>query len=256
MIDALVAMETIVPETLLLLIHICSEMCAAVTLNDSYTKDYIIPGVNERQDTEIDIVPLHKTRHGHKVRSAKFDIKDSVSNFLEIHWLNSTTDSISVKWNLSSNYNLTGFIKQSTVEYFPPGGRFTSHPLVASIREYSFTNLNAYTLYTICVHMVEVYGPQNKSSITHTHCVKINTIDYIRKESLVIMVITLGYYLFMGLLGYTQWKRKIWDIQSRRRRRQKQLASNTAVRWKELADKEQERLVPKAGCSKELDNNT
>ena len=255
MTDTLVAMETIIPETLLLLIHICSEMCTGTQSNESYAKDYIFPSSNERQNTEFDIVPLHKTRHGHKIRSLKFDMKDNVSNMLEIHWLNSTIDSISIKWNLSSNYNLTGYIQQSTVEYFPPGGRFTSHPLAPYIREYTFSNLDAFTLYTICVHMVEVYGTHNKSSITHQQCVKINTIDYIRRESIVIMIITLGYYVFMGLLGYTQWKRKLWDIQSRRRRRQKQLASNTAVRWKKLAA-EDERLVPKACCSKELDNAT
>ena len=254
MTDTMVAMETIIPETLLLLIHICSELCAGAQFNESYAKDYIFPGAIERKDTEVNIVPLHKTRHGHKIRSLKFNIKDSVSNMLEIYWLNSTIDSIAIKWNLSANYNLTGFIQQSTVEYFPSGGRFTSHPLHPRVREYTFTNLDAYTLYTICVHMVEVYGTHNKSSITHTQCVKINTIDYIRRESVIIMVITLGYYVFMGLLGYTQWKRKLWDIQNRKRRRQKQLASKTAVRWKELA--ENERLVPKACCSKELDNAT
>ena len=253
-VNIMATMETVILEILLLFMHICSEICESVQLNKTYAKDYKYSNQGETKDTLINIVPLHKTRHGHlpRDRITKFEVRDSVSNMLEIHWLNSSTDSISIKWNLSSNYNLTGYITQSTVEYFPSGGRFTSHPLAAYIKEYSFSNLDANTLYTICVHMMEAYGPQNKSSITHSNCVKINTIDYIRKESVVILIITLGYYVFMGLLGYTQWKRKIWDVQSRRRRREKAAASNAVMRWKDLAEKET--LVPKPGCSKEFDN--
>lgn len=246
----LFTMETLILETLLILIHICSELCDSVQLNGSYAKEYSFIGARETNnaETEIKMSHLHKTRHGHKLRSIRIDVSDSVSNFLEIHWVNSSTDSISIKWNLSSHYNLTGFIKQSTVEYFPPGGRFTSHPLPSNVREYSITNLDAFTLYTICVHMTEVYGPHNKSSIKHSECVKINTIKFIRRESAVILIITLGYFVFMGLLGYTQWKRKVWDIQSKQRRHERETASNAATRWKEVAEKE--RLVPQPGCSK------
>ena len=251
-VSATVAMETTILDFILLYTYICLEICEAVELNGSYAKDYKVHSLPETKYTSINMVPVHRTRHGHKASNTQFAIRDSVSNMLEIQWINSSTDSISIGWSPSKNYNLTGYVLQSTVEYFPTGGRFTSHPLAANIREYSITNLDANTLYTICVHMIEVFGHQNRSSITHSNCVKINTINYIRRESLVIMIITLGYYVFMGLLGYTQWKRKIWDFQSRKRRRQKEATNTSAMRWKELVEKE--RLVPKPGCSTEFEN--
>lgn len=173
-------------------------------------------------------------------------------NMLNIKWLNSSTYSISISWELVDDYNMTGYIKESMVEYFPKGGRFRSHPLYDNIREFTFVNLDAGTMYIICVYMTEVYGESNSSSIVHSKCVKINTIDYIRKDSVVIMLITLGYYAFMGLLGYTQWKRRWWAIRQKNKNRSKhevadQMDSNCVIRWKELA--EREKLMTNPGCS-------
>lgn len=179
-------------------------------------------------------------------------------NKLEIFWLNSTTNSISVRWALKRSYNLTGYIENSIVEYFPKGGRFTSHPLSSDVREYTYENLNAGTLYTICVYMMEIHGEYNES-IVHSKCVKINTINYIRKDSVVIMLITVGYYAFMGLIGYTQWKRRIWRVRnSSKNRYNEDVASDTSapnvcvMRWRELAEKET--LMSKPGCSIECND--
>ena len=247
---ALNAIETLIVDLLLLYICMCIEVTGAVKINGSYN-DYTVHGVQGTKYTPVSVIPMHKTRHGHKIDSAQLKVRESVSNLLQIHWINSSTDSISIGWNLSTQYDLTGHVIHSTVEYFPAGGRFTSHPLAANVREYSITNLDVNTLYTICVHMTEVSGHNNKSSITHSKCLKINTVKYIRQESIVIMIITLGYYAFMGLLGYTQWKRKIWDFRTRKRRRQKEVTSHGAMKWKELVEKE--KLV-KPGCSTEFEN--
>ncbi|KAL4221282.1 hypothetical protein ACF0H5_019545 [Mactra antiquata] len=202
--------------------------------------------------------------HVHKgatVFNAKVDIHSLDShqlyedpvNMLAINWLNSTTNSISISWNLVEDYNQTGYVRDSVVEYFPKGGRFRSHPLYDGIREFTFNNLDAGTVYTICVYLTEVYGVENSSTIMHSRCIKINTIDYIRKDSVLIMLITLGYYAFMTLLGYTQWKRRWWAIRQKNKNRSKnevanQMDSNCVIRWKDLA--EREKLMNNSpGCS-------
>ena len=181
------------------------------------------------------------------------EILDIPVNMLDIFWLNSSIHSISIKWALNPNYNMTGFIKDSIVEYFPKGGRFTSHPLSSDVREYRFDSLEAGTIYTLCVHMSEIYGEGNYSSINHSKCVKINTIDYIRRDSVVIMIITLGYYAFMGLIGYTQWKRRLTRIKRNTKRRYSEHPEGNdernvcVMRWRELAEKE--RLMSNPGRS-------
>ena len=251
-------LKAAVINALLLLISRCSDVTSAASGNTTYNTYKFIDSKGNgiylepnRVHTETEVVPLGSDNmHAHE------DFER-----VEIIWLNSTIDSISIQWQLSAKYkNVSlGFIKQSRVEYFPTGGRFTSHPLHRNIREYTFNNLDAGFLYTVCVYMTEVYGESNMSIITHSKCLKINTIEYIRKESVVLMMISLGYYVFMGLLGYTQWKRKQWAIERRCKNRAKaddsdvkNVTSNCTMRWKDLAEKE--RLVAKPGCSIEYND--
>lgn len=234
---------------LLTITNLCSKMQnirAEDTINPPYIIETHINGPLTT-DNKIRLEPLDN--------NAIFEIP---VNMLEIFWLNSSIHSISIKWALDPNYNLTGFVKDSVVEYFPKGGRFTSHPLSSDVREYTFDNLEAGTMYTLCVHMLEIYGEGNYSSINHSKCVKINTIDYIRRDSVVIMIITLGYYAFMGLIGYTQWKRRLMKIRNNTKNRyseppeERNENQNVCVmRWRDLAEKE--RLMSNPGRSIEGD---
>lgn len=176
---------------------------------------------------------------------------------LQIFWVNSTVHEISISWKL---LNTTGFIRHSIVEYFPPGGRFTSHPLQDDVRNFTFVNLDPGTVYTICVYMAEVYGADNSTEKSISRCVKINTIDYIRRDSLIILIITLGYYALMGLIGYTQWRRRQCSLTARSKYRSRTSDvnacaenKNTTMRWKDLAERER-LMTSKPGCSIECND--
>lgn len=237
---------------LLLLIYVCSFL-ETVQASDSYNPPYTI------QTPGKGAVMLEDNVH---VKSLDYQgIYTDPIDMLEISWLNSTTHSISIGWILSKSYNVTGFVTTSVVEYYPKGGRFRSHPLQRDVSEYTFVQLEVGTLYTICVYLTELYGEQNLSSIVHSKCVKINTIQYLRRDSIVIVLITLGYYAFMGLLGYTQWKRRLWRIRKLKKNKNRcnqEVASDNekanicVMRWRDLA--ERERLVSKPGCSIECND--
>lgn len=236
-------------ELLLLTIAFCSllkTIHAEILYNSPYkihppkSGDYVI-------NTDVDV----------KSMDAR-EINDIPVNLLEIKWENSTTDSVTISWKLSADYNLTGYIRDSVVEYITSVGRFRSHPLPSEVRIYRFENLDAGTVYTFCVYMSEIHGAHNFSTDLHSKCVKINTLDYIRRDSVIVMMITLGYYLFMGLLGFTQWKRRQCRIANRKRidkRYANEIPTDNNVcvmRWQDLA--ERERLMSKPGCSIECND--
>lgn len=251
MLPLVFSMTSTIYTILLLILTICS-LLETIRAEEPFNPPYRIKSHSNGaidQDNEVKLKPIDEDNG--------FELP---VNKLQIFWLNSSTHSISVRWALEKSYNMTGFIKDSVVEYFPKGGRFTSHPLEHDVREYTYENLEAGTMYTVCVYMTEVYGESNESSIVHSKCVKINTIDYIRRDSVVIMIITLGYYAFMGLIGYTQWKRRLWRVRNNNKKRYNydDVVSNSdnenvcVMRWRELA--EREKLMSKPGCSIECND--
>lgn len=237
-------------ETILLLLTLfCSVI--HISVGHSLNPPYKIHPNNQGASNSVD---PNLNMHDIDFRSVGTAL--SVEN-LEIYWVNSTVNEISIGWNLP---NATGFIKHSIVEYFPTGGRFTSHPMMGEVRNYTFVNLDPGTLYTICVYMAEVYGTNNSTEVLHSKCVKINTIEYIRRDSVIILLITLGYYSFMGLLGYTQWKRKMCSVKNRAKFRSRTSDvdeggqnRNTTMRYKELEEREH-LMMTKPGCSIECND--
>lgn len=221
---------------------------------DSRQTSYMVSGDQNSSHTH------HRHRHHNRHRSsvARMEVyqePDPVDS-LKLVWINSTTDSISINWTLNESYNISGFVHSSVVEYITSGGRFTSDPLSSKMQEYTVDNLSPGSIYTVCVYMTEVYGIGNFSTKLHSRCVKINTIDYIRKDSVLVCMISTGYYAFMTLLGYTQWKRKIWSIEKKMKNK-KDVDSNIdstncVMRWRELAEKDSLMQVS-PGCSIETE---
>lgn len=166
--------------------------------------------------TDQSMVYFERDVHEPEERYAAFSLTNSANlEILEIEWLNSTADSISIQWGLNKLYNTSGYIRDSVVEYFLEEGRFTSRPLGANVREYTCERLESGKFYTICVYMNEMFGANNSGSSIHSKCVTIKTAHYIRNDTLFILLVTMGYYIFLVLLGYTQWKRKVWTFQAR-----------------------------------------
>ena len=222
----------------------CFKTTEALSSNSSYPSYEIVHLNSDIAHLQTNFYPLSA--------SDPYPYKDiPPSGTLNITWLNSTTTTISIRWGLSSKLNQTGYVRDSTVEYFPADGKFTSHPLSSYIREFTFTNLNTGMLYTICVHMNEMYGFGNSSTYRHSKCVKIHTIDHVRQDSVLFLVLSLGYYAFMALLGYSQWKKKQILLRARNRKR---AGVDTTMRWKDLAEKEN--LVANPNCSIEYSETT
>ena len=137
----------------------------------------------------------------------------------EVFWVNSTTSSIAIRWTLKQ-VNKSRTIVGSHVEYFVDGGKFSSHLLHKGINSYVFRNLLAETMYTICVKVyLKHQGDQSmQETKEHSSCVQIWTIPYIRKDSVVTLLLTSSYFVFMALMGYSQWRMKIQSIRTKNRR--------------------------------------
>jgi len=242
----------------LLLIIICSFLhttFANNTLNPSYRIHNAVNGVsyNHEPKSNVDEVDFQTLGATESYTLQRDGLKENI----EIHWINSTVHEITISWNLT---NVSGYISLSNVEYFTSDGKFTSHPLNGNVRNYTFVNLESGTVYTICVYMTETYGANNSTERFHSSCVKINTIEYLRRDSLIILMITLGYYVFMVLLGCTQWKRRLSTIKARAKQRSRVSEEdvhsnnkNMTMRYKDLEERER-LMTTKAGCSIECND--
>ena len=223
-------------------------------------------GANRRKHPPYDINTTPHNHHRHSHGEGRYHsnihlqaIEDSIprplehsNDFLIVTWVNSSVHEISISWNLSDKYNTTGFIRESLVEYLTDDGRFTSHPLNSDVRNYTFVDLNPGHLYTICVYVSESYVADNYSTIRHSRCLKINTIEFVRRDSVVVCLATVGYYALMAFIGYAQWRRRCWTISNNAKMKSRTSLSgtpdgdcrntsecrNTTMRWKDLAERE------------------
>lgn len=245
--------------SVLLLILICSifqTTLANNTLNPTYRVHHTNNSAPHTHDpyirmNEIDLQALGATD--------SYSAQDkSWRENLDIHWVNSSVYEISISWSL---VNASGFIKFSSVEYFTTDGKFSSHLLKSEVRNYTFVNLEPATLYTICVYVTEAIGLDNSTEKYHSNCVKINTIDYIRRDSLVVLLLTVGYFAFMALLGYSQWRRKLCTIAARARSKSRvsnedvhRNSKDMTMRYRDLEEREHLMTSRKGVCSIECND--
>lgn len=168
---------------------------------------------------------------------------------IKVTWINSTTSSIAVNWTFVEGYRSNGTFYGSHIEYFVKDGKFTSYVFPSNIHEYVIENLKTATKYTICVYMIES-DPSittHLGSKSHSQCLEISTIPYVRKDSILVLLLTLSYFCFMGSLGYSQWRRKLMYIRQKYRREvgDSPAESPRSSRWIDL----QERVKLNNECS-------
>lgn len=175
--------------------------------------------------------------------------QDPEPDTIKVTWINSTTSSIAVNWTFVEGYRSNGTFYGSHIEYFVKDGKFTSYVFPSDIHEYVIENLKTATTYTICVYMIES-DPSittHLGSKSHSQCLEISTIPYVRKDSILVLLLTLSYFCFMGSLGYSQWRRKLIYIRQKYRRgaNDSPAESPRSSRWIDL----QERVKLNNECS-------
>ncbi|KAL3861468.1 hypothetical protein ACJMK2_007502 [Sinanodonta woodiana] len=167
---------------------------------------------------------------------------------LDITWVNSSMSSITIQWRVTSNQRQTYFLG-SEVECIIEGGKFISNMLQPDVNQFTIQNLHVGTTYSVCVRVFAQEKSFNMSNASHYKCITLETLGYVRKDSILWMSLILGYYIFMGLLGYTQWRRKLCEISKRNKMRNANTAKNehAAAHWKDL---EERTSLMQPGCSK------
>ncbi|KAH3781393.1 hypothetical protein DPMN_159220 [Dreissena polymorpha] len=234
--------------TLMLLILVCSGICSSASELDNHgNPQHRIRHHNHRPSVS------YAHREGQHALDQYVQSTDNgsaqplqapIGETLEINWLNSSLHEISINWTFANNYKTRGYIKNVVVEYFTDKGRFTSHPFKSDVMIYTLVDLVPDTIYTMCVYVNEVYGVNNASFWQHSKCVKLKTIEYIRRDSVLGLIITVGYFFFMAMLGYSQWKIRVCEIKRISKKRAKSLdnipdeSETSTMRTREFAERD------------------
>ncbi|XP_005102482.1 uncharacterized protein LOC101852488 [Aplysia californica] len=139
---------------------------------------------------------------------------------LSIDLLRSHPSSLLVTWRLS-NVTQADSTLEATALCETGNGKIISNKFTSSVDSFQFMNLNSDTEYVICVHMLEKSKSTN-TSILHYNCQSFATIPVMRPDSVIGVMLTLGYLLAMGAIGYVVWWRKakkLRDNEEEERRR-------------------------------------
>ncbi|XP_059169240.1 uncharacterized protein LOC131951010 [Physella acuta] len=121
-----------------------------------------------------------------------------------------STSSIQVKWSLT-NRTSSDSKMEATALCETPNGKIVSNKLTSSTRSFTFELLSSNTKYLVCVYLLEKSSSSN-TSILHYSCDIISTIPLIRVDSVVGVLLTLGYMGSMVGLGYVAWRRKVRQV--------------------------------------------
>ncbi|VDI08277.1 Hypothetical predicted protein [Mytilus galloprovincialis] len=167
-------------------------------------------------------------------------------HLLKVRLLALTTSSIAIEWNYEETVFRNKTLLGSKVEYFINSGKFSSDMLQPHIHSFTCDHLKVATKYTICisVYLSELVYLKEDDSIVLSKCFGAETIPYIRNDSILVLIILLSYYLFMGMIGVCQWKRKCRMQTSKNRRNEivhnteNNVNSNSTMRYRELEERQ------------------
>lgn len=126
---------------------------------------------------------------------------------LNIDVIEATTSSLHVTWKLT-NTSSSDSIMESTVICETMNGKIVSDKLHSTTDSFLFQFLTSDTRYIVCVYVLEKSTTAN-TSILHYNCQPFSTIPLVRADSIVGVILTLGYFVLMVVMGYAAWWRKI-----------------------------------------------
>ncbi|XP_067659685.1 uncharacterized protein [Haliotis asinina] len=121
--------------------------------------------------------------------------------------LYSTTSTMGIKWKFQG-YKPNGTIEAIFVGWDLNYGRFVSNKLQLE-KEFEFTHLQSDTTYLVCVEILELL---NGNTISHVQCTKLSTIAKMRVDSIVVLLLVLGYFILMPVVGCLLWRRKLVQL--------------------------------------------
>lgn len=117
-----------------------------------------------------------------------------------------TPSSIHIRWGLTNRTYEDG-VMETTVFCELSNAKIVSDKLHTSTYSFRFEFLNSNTKYLVCVHLLEKSKSTN-TSILHYSCEQFWTIPLLRVDSIIGVLLTAGYVLLMGALGYVTWYRR------------------------------------------------
>ncbi|ESO84395.1 hypothetical protein LOTGIDRAFT_168848 [Lottia gigantea] len=158
----------------------------------------------------------------------------NATNKIAITKVGVSTTTLAIQWKYLHTFN--GTHNQTVVGYLSgsANGRFISDNLDVLRNEFEFRNLQADTKYDVCVEMLEL-GKKGQT-ISHFKCVEMKTLATIRHDSIIAMLITIGYLIFMGIVGCIVWRHRVL-VNERTRLQEEEVGESSTVRWKDIEEK-------------------
>ena len=156
-------------------------------------------------------VPVPGMRYGHVHDLTKRDLErawshadvripdpDLYSERLDIFLVRSATTWLDIRWQLDNRTGASvGAPKYSRVRCHL-GNTTIFHNVLGSISQFRVPNLSSNTEYIVCVELLE-------RNYLHYKCSRFSTIPLVRPDSILGLLLTLGYVFGMGLIGYVTW---------------------------------------------------
>ena len=120
------------------------------------------------------------------------------SERLDIFLVRSATSWLDIRWQLDNRTGAShGVPRYSRVRYHI-GNTTIFHNVFGSVSHFRIPNLSSNTEYFVCVEMLE-------KNDRHLNCARYRTIPLVRPDSILGLLLTLGYVFGMGMIGYITW---------------------------------------------------
>ena len=138
---------------------------------------------------------------------------------LDIYHVSSSPSQIVISWNVPFGYSVKEYQVQHREDI--QQSWMTSSKLSENQTQYSIDELRSDSLYDICVQMN--YTDNNQTVFDARKCSAISTIPFIRMDSILALVATVGYIVITVLIGCCHWMRRKAEFDKMQRERGEQL---------------------------------
>ncbi|KAI8749342.1 hypothetical protein BgiMline_028664 [Biomphalaria glabrata] len=143
---------------------------------------------------------------------------------LNVHLLEAGTSTLKVSWQLLNVTSADSLI-ESTAICETNYGAIVSDKLKPGTSQFQFHHLDSNTDYAVCVYVLEKSASTN-ISLLHYSCQSFKTIPLVRQDSVVAVVISVGYVMAMILLGLIGWWKNSYKVRQRKRKEEALLRFN------------------------------
>ncbi|XP_025082914.1 uncharacterized protein LOC112557333 [Pomacea canaliculata] len=188
-----------------------------------------------------DILPLHvRSRNLHYTAADPLFYSQTYSDRVSIFLVQSDTSWLDIKWQFD-NSSLDGasdipIVSQATCDL--PNGRIVSDFFNGTRNRFRFSHLMSDTEYTVCVVVTEGTHVETVKRM-YSKCTYFRTIPLMRPDSVVGLVLTLGYLIGMSAFGYVAWKCRMYKVTATRTKQEDGLELTSRSNGERLSDIEE-----------------